>query len=224
MGRAIAAAFQSPFAVGGARGHDAGYEGVVDTVYLGCWRRELLQRLGGFDEELVRNQDDELNLRLSRAGGRIWQSPRIRSWYTPRASLAGLFRQYKQYGYWKVRVIQKHRMPASVRHLVPGGFVCALLLLPVLGVMWPGILRVWLGMIALYAVCVGGASVVTAKASNWGLLPVLPAVFGAFHLGYGYGFVRGVVDFVLLRRAPGARFSVLTRPGGEVAQETAVGS
>ncbi|HXG24696.1 MAG TPA: glycosyltransferase family 2 protein, partial [Chthonomonadales bacterium] len=67
--RAIAAAFQSPFAVGGARGHKANYEGPVDTVYLGCWPRTVLEQIGLFDEELARNQDDELNFRLIRAGG-----------------------------------------------------------------------------------------------------------------------------------------------------------
>ena len=102
IGRAIAAAFQSSFAVGGARSHSPLYEGEVDSVYLGCWRREVFDRIGLFDEDLVRNQDDEFNLRLVRSGGRIWQSPRIRSWYRPRNSLRNLFRQYAQYGYWKV--------------------------------------------------------------------------------------------------------------------------
>src|SRR5215813_2610722 len=129
IGRAVAAAFQSPFAVGGARGHNPHYTGPVDTVYLGCWRREVFERIGFFDEELARNEDDELNLRLQRAGGLIWQSPRIQSWYHPRTSLPALWRQYMQYGYWKVRVIQKHRMPASVRHLVPAGFIFSLILL-----------------------------------------------------------------------------------------------
>ena len=109
----------------GLAGTTANYEGKLDTVYLGCWPREVFERIGLFDEELVRNQDDEFNLRLARAGGKIWQSPRIKSWYSPRGSLGDLFRQQMQYGYWKVRVIQKHRMPASVRHLVPG-VVCSL--------------------------------------------------------------------------------------------------
>src|SRR5215468_7328772 len=133
IGQAVAAAFQSAFAVGGARGHNPHHTGPVDTVYLGCWPREVFDRIGFFDEELVRNQDDEFNLRLSRAGGLIWQSPRIKSWYHPRDSLIALFRQYTQYGYWKVRVIQKHKLPASVRHLVPGSFVLALLAFPLVG-------------------------------------------------------------------------------------------
>ena len=111
--RAVAAAFQSPFAVGGARSHAPDHEGPVDSVYLGCWRKETFERFGCFDEELVRNQDDEHNLRIIRGSGKIWQSPKIKSWYRPRGSLSALFRQYMQYGYWKVRMIQKHKLPAS---------------------------------------------------------------------------------------------------------------
>ena len=103
------------------------YSGPVDTVYLGCWHREIFERIGFFDEELVRNQDDEFNcLRIVRSGGKIWQSVSIKSRYTPRTSLAALFNQHVQYGYWKVRVIQKHKIPASLRHLVPGCFVSLL--------------------------------------------------------------------------------------------------
>ena len=80
--QAISAAFQSRFGCGGARGHDPDYSGPVDTVYLGCWRREIFDRIGLFDEELVRNQDDEFNLRLVRSGGKVWQSVKIKSWYT----------------------------------------------------------------------------------------------------------------------------------------------
>jgi succinoglycan biosynthesis protein ExoA len=87
MGRAIAAAFQSRWVVGGARSRDTDYEGEVDTVYLGCWPRATLARVGGFDETLVRNQDDEHNLRMRLAGARVWQSARIRSGYQPRGSL-----------------------------------------------------------------------------------------------------------------------------------------
>src|ERR1700686_1882952 len=119
MAEAIALAFQRKFANGGAKFHDARYEGYVDTVPYGCWRKSTLHRIGLFDESFVRNQDDELNLRITSAGGKIWQSPRIISWYRPRASLSAVFRQYFQYGFWKVAVIRKHRKPASWRHLVP---------------------------------------------------------------------------------------------------------
>lgn len=99
---AIALAFSSRFACGGGKAHDPSYEGDVDTVYLGCWRREAFDRFGPFDEQMVRTQDSELNDRIRRLGGRVFQTPRIRSWYSCRRSLGGLWRQYVQYGYWKV--------------------------------------------------------------------------------------------------------------------------
>jgi len=105
-------------------------------VFGGFYRRQVFDRIGLFDEELVRNQDDELNLRLTRSGGRIWQSPKVKSWYSPRNSMSALFRQYTQYGYWKVRVIQKHKLPASWRHLVPGAFVGTLALLLTTGLLF----------------------------------------------------------------------------------------
>ena len=223
IARAIAAAFQSRFSAGTAFGHNANYEGPVDTVYLGCWRKETLLKIGLFDETLVRNQDDELNLRLIRAGRTVWQSPRIRSWYRPRNSLSALFRQYFQYGFWKVAVIRKHRVPASWRHLVPGAFVLANLILPlavpiawVLGatsfagwLCWG-----WVVQAAAYAVLLLSASVATAAKSGWDLLPLLPPVFAVYHISYGLGFLAGLAHFLSPRSArprPGRLFTEVTR-------------
>jgi glycosyltransferase involved in cell wall biosynthesis len=211
VSQAIAAAFQSWFGAGGARGHDIGYEGEVDTVYLGCWPRRTFDRIGYFDEELVRNQDDELNLRLRRAGGRIWQSPRIKSWYTPRGSLAALFRQYVQYGYWKVRVIQKHKIPASLRHVVPGCFVLLLAILPPAALVSRAAAWAWVGLIAAYIICNIGGSLSVAVRKGFRFFLLLPLIFSCFHIGYGYGFLRGICDFIVLRRKPGDRFTLLTR-------------
>jgi len=220
IGRAIAAAFRSPFAVGGggARGHDPAYEGPVETVYLGCWPRSVLDRIGLFDEQLVRSEDDELNLRLTRSGGKIWQSPRIKSWYTPRESLGALFRQCVADGYWKVRVIQKHKLPASVRHLVPGGFLLSLITLPLVGLWLPLAMWSWLALSAIYLLSSIVASLVTARSQGWGLLLLLPFVFACYHFGYGYGFLRGVVDFFVLRQ-PDQKFTKLTRPSRDGAIE-----
>ena len=207
-GRAIAAAFQCRWVVGGARSRDTAYEGEADTVYLGCWPRATFERIGGFDEQLVRNQDDEHNLRLRLAGGRIWQSPRIRSWYVPRASLAKLFAQQYQYGYWRPFVMRKHGQPGSVRQLVPALFVAALAGGALLAPWWPWPLALLLGSYALY---LGGASLAAARQAGEGrLLARLPAVIAAYHLGYGAGTWRGLLD-VLLRRRAGESWSRLTR-------------
>jgi len=232
LGEAIAAAFQSRIAVGGARGHVPRYEGSVDTVYLGCWRKEVFERFGNFDENLVRNQDDEHNLRILRGGGRIWQSPKIRSWYQSRTSIKGLFEQYMQYGYWKVQVIRKHKLPASVRHLVPGAFVLSLILLvlalDVCLLSLPFIPADSAAFAAFTVTCrfsaIGLAAILSsytaallmasfqaAGRTKWKLLPVLPVVFCCYHLGYGWGFLRGVLDFAVLHRGASAVFTRLTR-------------
>lgn len=208
VGQAIAAAFQSRWVVGGARSRDTAYEGPVDTVYLGCWPRATLERFGGFDEALVRNQDDEHNLRLRLGGARIWQSSLIRSRYRPRSSLRHLFAQQRQYGYWRPFVMRKHGQPGSARQLVPAVFVAALgtslLLTP-----WMVLpLAVLLGAYGIY---LGAVSVQAATASgHLAALPWLPAVIAAYHVAYGLGTWRGLWD-VMRGQAPSARFARITR-------------
>jgi succinoglycan biosynthesis protein ExoA len=211
LARAIQAAYHSPFSTGGARFHDDNYSGFVDTVPYGCWRKETLLQLGLFDEELVRNQDDELNLRLTRNGGTIWQSSEIVSWYRPRASLFGLFRQYFQYGFWKVRVIRKHKLPGSWRHLMPGAFVAGNLLLllaaaalavagsPLLAeralVLWAMVLFAYISACLL-------ASCFAARRFGWQFFPYLPLTFAVFHVSYGLGFLIGSAYWTFVRSSP----------------------
>ncbi len=214
--RAVAAAFHSPFSTGGASFHDVEYEGWVDTVPYGCWRKATLEGIGLFDEDLVRNQDDELNLRLVRAGGKIWQSPAIVSWYSPRSTVSNLFRQYFQYGFWKVAVIRKHRLPASWRHAVPVLFILAnVLLLGAATAM--SALRIspwgttaaelWLALIISYTGAMLCASVRTAARWGWAIFPYLPAVFATYHLSYGLGFLAGLLRFVSVAEGNSARLN-----------------
>lgn len=217
---AISAAFASRVCSGGGLAHNPGYEGEVDTVYLGCWRRSVFGAVGTFDEDLVRNQDDEHNLRLKRAGAKVWQSPRIRSWYTPRNSLRRLFRQYFQYGYWKTAVLRKHGRVASIRHLAPGAFVAGNCIAAVLvACLWllgnrmaaPAAL-LWALSLAVYAITILSASVGIAARTKWQLLPVLPVVIATFHVSYGLGFIIGLAKQQDSGRGVRSRrFSALTR-------------
>jgi succinoglycan biosynthesis protein ExoA len=210
--RAVAAAYHSRFSTGGARFHNVDYEGFVDTVPYGCWRKETLERLGMFDESLVRNQDDELNLRLLRSGGKIWQNPAIVSWYSPRPTLSALFRQYFQYGFWKVAVLRKHHIPGSWRHLVPVIFVLANIFLIVgMAVTAVGASQwftvaagLWLAFVLTYASACLFASLLAAAQSGWATLPYLPAAFAAYHFSYGFGFFMGLVKLAM---GPGAALS-----------------
>lgn len=208
MGQAIAAAFQCRWVVGGARSRDHAYVGEVDTVYLGCWRRDVFARFGLFDETLVRNQDDEHNLRLRLGGGRIWQSGAIRSVYHPRNSLRHLYAQQQQYGYWRPFVVRKHGQPGSLRQLVPALFIAALVLSALL---LPWTPQPAIALLALYGSYLLLASVASARAAGaWHTLWRLPAVIAAFHIGYGWGTWQGLWD-VLRARAPSSRFARITR-------------
>ncbi|WP_051236647.1 glycosyltransferase family 2 protein [Ottowia thiooxydans] len=216
MSQAIAAAFQCRWVVGGALSRDTAYEGPVDTVYLGCWPRAVFTRIGGFDEQLVRNQDDEHNLRLRLSGGRIWQSGRIRSWYQSRGSLPKLFAQQYQYGYWRPFVMRKHGQPGSLRQLVPALFVAALVV-SVAAMPWSLLpVTALAGSYALYLALASwsaalGAGKIQGKSSNDDarrsmapLLARLPLAIASFHIGYGLGTWRGLMDIVRGRRVSGA--------------------
>jgi len=222
-GRAIAAAFQSRFCSGGGKSHDPNYEGEVDTVYLGCWHRSVFDKVGMFDPDLVRNQDDEFSFRLRRQGLRIWQSPRIQSSYAPRSSIKALFRQYAQYGFWKVAVIRKHRSLASWRHIVPPLFVGSILTL-VLVIAIAGLAglstvaagagaALALGLGSYFAACVI-FSAPFARSLELSSLLLLPGVMCVYHVAYGLGFLAGLLRGPRLgsgETPQGEFFTALTR-------------
>lgn len=196
QGKSVALATTSRFGMGGGRFHFSTAEEYVDTVYLGAWRRETLDELGGFDESLVRNQDDELNYRLRKAGGRILLSPEIVSWYACRESLGELWRQYYEYGWWKVEVLRRHPRQMQARQFAPPALVAALGLSATLA---PFSRRARRAVIALGSVYVGGtvaASVARGRGEAPGAALRLPLTFATLHFAYGLGFVNAV-----LRRA-----------------------
>jgi hypothetical protein len=221
--QAIQAAYHSRFSSGGARFHDDKFNGYVDTVPYGCWRKETLERLGLFDEQLVRNQDDELSLRITRAGGKIWQSSEIVSWYAPRPTLLLLFRQYFQYGFWKVPVIRKHKIPGSWRHLIPGSFVLTniVLLSALLGsslfgsrLLTRAIFQRETFILMTYTLGCLIAAFFSARRFGWRLFRYLPFTFVVFHFSYGLGFLSGLLYAPFARssrRQLGNLFDGITR-------------
>jgi glycosyltransferase involved in cell wall biosynthesis len=208
---AIAAAFNNSLVMGGPRSRDKNYQGDVDTVYLGCWKREAFDSFGYFDEELVRNQDDEHNLRINSNGGRVFQSPRISSSYHCRPSISQLFRQYNQYGFWKVKVIQKFGFAGATRHYIPSlGLAIAFLLAglsPFLLTARYSFVAALLGYVFLNLTLTS----IVARSTSYKFLPLLPFIIAAIHLGYGAGFIQGILTLVVLKQSPGERFQSLTR-------------
>lgn len=196
FGEAVAVATSSPFGVGSARFHYSEEEEFVDTVYMGAWRRDVFTRIGLFDEELVRDQDDEFNYRLRENGGKILLSPRIKSEYTGRSTPKALWKQYYQYGLWKVRVLQKHPLQMSWRQFVPPLFALTLIVTTLWG-LFSKIGRVLLGLAAgVYTAANLAASIYTASRKGWAFLRYLPQIYAILHLSYGFGFLTGLVRFI----------------------------
>ncbi len=200
VGRAVAAAMSSPVGVGNARFRLGDYEGYVDTLAWGAYWKWVFDRIGPFDEELVRNQDDELNHRLIQAGGKIWMSPRIRSRYFPRVSLRKLARQYYQYGFWRIRTMQKRGQPATLRQLAPLVFVLIWVALIAATLIWRPMGWGLLGFAAMYiaGLLLGAVDVLRRSGPAEALLA--PVVFAILHFAYGAGELAGIWAFFIRRR------------------------
>jgi glycosyltransferase involved in cell wall biosynthesis len=195
FGRAVALATSSRFGVGGARFHYSDRQEWVDTVYMGAWPRNVFDRIGLFDEEQVRNQDDEFNYRLLERGGKILLSPRIKSRYYNRSTPVSLWRQYFQYGFWKVRVMQKVTRQMRLRHFVPALFVLVVMLSSLVTPFSVAARWVLGSTLALYSLANISVSVLSCGQDDWRLLFPLMVSFAELHFAYGLGFVVGLVRF-----------------------------
>ena len=187
--RAIALAMSSPFGSGDSRFRVGGEAGPVDSVYLGVFRREALERVGGFDESLVRNQDYELNVRLRASGGLVYFDPRLRVEYLPRDGLRSIARQYFEYGVWKVVVLRRHPASLRMRQVIPPMVVAA----NVLGVAvaFAGKRRALL-IPGLYLVGDLAASLLAGRQQPWSVRCRLPLTFATMHHSWGAGFLTAL--------------------------------
>src|SRR5690606_27066055 len=183
VSEAISLAMGSPFGVGNARFRTGGEEGYVDTVAFGAYRKPDLVRVGLFDEELTRNQDDELNYRLVKAGRLIWFTDRIRSRYYVRGTYGKLWRQYFQYGYWKVYVNRKHGTVTNLRQLAPPAFMTWLALTLAASPFWPPARWALLATLGAYAAGAVVAAPARTRSPAGGLRTV--AAFGGVDCAYG---------------------------------------
>ena len=199
VGRAIAAAMQSPIGVGNSRFRLGDYEGWVDTLAFGAHHKWVVDKIGWFDEELVRNQDDEFNLRIILAGGKIWMSKAIQSTYFSRGSLRKLWKQYFQYGFWRIRTLQKHKRLASFRQLVPLLFILSLLSLGSVGFLWKPLWILLAIEAALYVLALLIGALDVGRKSGWRYALPAPVVFAILHFAYGLGSLWGIVRFSILR-------------------------
>jgi glycosyltransferase involved in cell wall biosynthesis len=204
MARAIALALAQPFGAGNAYYRiGASAPRWVDTVPFGCYPREVFSRIGTFDEELVRNQDDEFNLRLRKNGGRTLLIPEIVVDYYARESLVKLWRMYYQYGYFKPLVARKLGLVLGLRQLLPPLLVFSLALSFLLGLMFP-VLRTF-GFLILLAYVLADVTFAWVAGQGQGpaVIGFLALVFPTLHFSYGLGFLKGLIDFMVLGKSVG---------------------
>lgn len=196
MARVFALALESPFGMGGAAArYRESAPREVDTVYMGMYPRHVLEAVGLYDEEMLRDQDDELNYRVRAGGGRVLFTPAMRSRYANSGSIKRYAKQYLLYGYFKARVFQKHPAQMSWRHLVPPALVTGLAGGALLGLVSPGAARATAAAAAFYAASVVAAALVSARPAGWRFAPGLAVAFPVFHLAWGAGILAGLVRF-----------------------------
>lgn len=194
--RAVAAAMSSPLGIGAVAFHTGGEAGPAPTVYLGVFRRDALERVGGFDETFVRAQDWELNHRLRRAGEVVWFDPGLAVTYRPRGSFAELTRQFFRTGRWRRQVVATYPETASMRYLAPPVTVAGLALGCVAALAGATVGPRWLllgaAAPAVYGTFLVAASAVLGRGLDGATRLRLPAVVATMQMAWGAGFLRGV--------------------------------
>nr|WP_304364652.1 glycosyltransferase family 2 protein [Streptomyces marincola] len=184
--RAVAAAMTSKIGVGNAAFHTGGAAGAAETVYLGVFRREVLEQQGGYNEEFIRAQDWELNYRIRQAGGLIWFSPELLVSYRPRPSMRALGKQYRNYGRWRRVVARYHAGSINPRYLAPPAAVLAIAAGTVAGVaLTPWAFVVPGGYVA--AIVLG--SLPAGRGLPPGARARVPLALATMHMAWGWGFL-----------------------------------
>jgi succinoglycan biosynthesis protein ExoA len=195
--RAIALAMRHPIGVGNAKYHLGNHQGFYDGVYLGAFKREVFDRLGGYDPRLRYNEDADLNLRILGSGGKIWLDGTLQVTYFPRDSFAKLFTQYFNYGRGRCRTTLKHRRFTSLRQILPPLLVVSLASALALSFFNP----VFLLWIVLYASCVLGISIFSRFDSNPApsLRILIFLALIVMHTAWGLGFLAELGTRILRR-------------------------
>ncbi len=194
IAKAIAITASHPLGAGDARYRIGGAAQEVDTVPFGAFRKELINKIGMFDETLHTNEDYEFNVRLKQSGGRVWMDPSIYSTYFARSTLRDLSKQYLRYGYWKAQMLREYPKTLRWRQIVPPVFVLALIGLGFLSLGWN--LARWLLaiIVILYTIVIFGIGIqMSLKHKSISLAIGVPLATATIHLSWGAAFLWGLL-------------------------------
>jgi glycosyltransferase involved in cell wall biosynthesis len=181
---AVSRAMRSALGVGASRFHTGGKAGEADTVYLGAFRREAINAVGGFDERYTRAQDWELNHRLRKNGGKIYFDPRLQVTYRPRPNLKKLAKQYFQYGRWRRVVSRSHPGTVNLRYLAPPFTLLGTITSLLLGLLIDPFFFI---PAAVYGIFLLISSILIAKSVREAIS--LLAIIPTMHFAWGAGFI-----------------------------------
>lgn len=208
-GEIISKAMSTTFGMGLGNFRTLEKSGFTDTVTSPMYPYWVFHKIGFFDEQLIRNQDDDFNFRVAKAGGKIWFESEISLKYYVRGNFQGLYRQFYQYGYWKVFVNQKHKALTTLRQLVPPAFVFFLFVSPVL--MLLGSFLLWT-TVSLYGIYVFlGVYFASKKSNRFDEFFQIFKTFPILHFSYGLGYLSGMINFLILRQKPSDKQKRLSR-------------
>lgn len=210
-GSVIASAMSTSFGMGLGNFRTLEESGFTDTVTSPMYPKFVFEKIGYFDEQLIRNQDDDFNYRVRKAGGKIWFESSIFLKYYVRGNFPGLWKQFFQYGYWKVFVNQKHKTFTTVRQLIPPLFV-----LYVVFTLFANIFFLRIGLLFDLPILVylTLAILFTSKLKEADSeLPFgdLMKTFFILHFSYGLGYLKGIYEFILLKRKPSDKQKEMSR-------------
>jgi len=187
---------EHPIGTGVARFRHSSYEGYVDTVWPGAYRREVFEKVGLFREHLNRTEDLDFHARLRQYGFRIWQTPLILPYYLPRSTWKELAQQYFGNGEQVLETFLINRRAISLRHMIPFLWLTLLGMLIILAIFIPPVrilLDIYLGIYLL--ACLGSSCAIGLK-NGIGYLWTAPFVFLLIHLSYGAGSYWGIFRFL----------------------------
>jgi len=187
--KAVSYVTSSVFGIGNSQFHFEKFEGFSDSVYLGAWKSDVFTSVGGFDVEMLRNQDDEFHYRAGKYGLKIYQDPAIRSTYFPRSSYISLYNQYFEYGLFKPLVLKKVAAGMQLRHLIPAFFVVYLVFLP-LCMFFP-----WM-LLFLFAYLITDILFTLKSRLPISVMKHILLLYPVLHIAYGLGFITGLKKIV----------------------------